>query len=208
MPSIFSVAGSPITGSGTFTVTLVTQVANTGFFGPASGAAAIPTFRQMVNADLPVGLLGRIHARTGVPGMDGLDGEPGEPGPPGPPGPAGSAQAVGFVAINALAQIATLGTTTLYAVDANHAGMYRVTVDLITTTAGAAGTVVATIGWNNGSAAQTQNSATLVLTILGNEVTMSTDLYSAVSQNITYAWTVVGLVGADFSVRIRLEYLG
>lgn len=53
MPSIFSVAGSPITGSGTFTVTLLTQTANTIFAGPTTGAAATPTFRALVAADIP-----------------------------------------------------------------------------------------------------------------------------------------------------------
>lgn len=53
MPSILSVAGSPITSSGTFAVTLATQSANTVFAGPASGSAATPTFRALVAADIP-----------------------------------------------------------------------------------------------------------------------------------------------------------
>lgn len=53
MPSIFSVAGSPITTSGTFTVTFATETANTVFAGPASGGAATPTFRALVAADIP-----------------------------------------------------------------------------------------------------------------------------------------------------------
>lgn len=52
MPSIFSVANSPITGAGTFTVTLNNENANTFFIGPGSGAAATPTFRTLVTADL------------------------------------------------------------------------------------------------------------------------------------------------------------
>lgn len=53
VPSFLSVAGSPITTSGTFAVTLATQTANTIFSGPTTGAAAAPTFRAMVTADLP-----------------------------------------------------------------------------------------------------------------------------------------------------------
>ena len=53
VPSFLSVAGSPITGSGTLAVTLATQTANTIFAGPVSGGAAVPTFRAMVAADIP-----------------------------------------------------------------------------------------------------------------------------------------------------------
>lgn len=53
MPGIFAVSGSPVTpSSGTFGVTLATETANTGFWGPTTGSAAAPTFRTMVNADL------------------------------------------------------------------------------------------------------------------------------------------------------------
>lgn len=53
MPPEFSVSGSPLTGSGgTITVGLTSQTANYLFAGPASGVAAAPTFRAMVNADL------------------------------------------------------------------------------------------------------------------------------------------------------------
>ena len=53
LPGIFSVSGSPVTGSGTLTATLATQSANTIFAGPTSGGAAAPTFRAQVVADLP-----------------------------------------------------------------------------------------------------------------------------------------------------------
>lgn len=52
--SIFSVSGSPITmGAGTISETLITQTANSFFAGPTSGVGAVPTFRAMVDADLP-----------------------------------------------------------------------------------------------------------------------------------------------------------
>lgn len=64
MPSIFSVAGSPITSSGTLAVTLATETANTVFAGPTTGGAAIPTFRALVAADIPL-----ISLTTGVSGV-------------------------------------------------------------------------------------------------------------------------------------------
>ena len=50
-----SVSGSPVTTSGTITITLgfATETANYIFAGPTSGSAAAPTFRAMVTADLP-----------------------------------------------------------------------------------------------------------------------------------------------------------
>ena len=53
-PGIFSVAGSPVTTAGTLALSFVTQSANLLFAGPASGAAASPTFRSLVPADLPL----------------------------------------------------------------------------------------------------------------------------------------------------------
>lgn len=64
MPSIFSVAGSPITSSGTITASLVSENANTVFAGPTSGASASPTFRALVTADLPANDGGLIARRV------------------------------------------------------------------------------------------------------------------------------------------------
>lgn len=50
---IYTISGSPVTSTGTLTFTLGTQAANTIFAGPTSGAAAQPTFRAQVAADLP-----------------------------------------------------------------------------------------------------------------------------------------------------------
>lgn len=50
---IFNVSGSPVTSTGTLTLTLKTKTANTIFSGPTTGAAAQPTFRALVGADLP-----------------------------------------------------------------------------------------------------------------------------------------------------------
>lgn len=47
-----SVTGSPVTSSGAFSPSLLTQTANKIFAGPASGSAAIPGFRALVAADV------------------------------------------------------------------------------------------------------------------------------------------------------------
>lgn len=69
LPSIFSVSGSPITGSGTLTGALATQTANLVFAGPASGAAAAPTFRVLTYSDVP-SVLGLFNT-----GSDQITGE-------------------------------------------------------------------------------------------------------------------------------------
>jgi hypothetical protein len=52
MPTGFTVGGSPITAAGTLAVTENTQAANLIKAGPASGGAAIPTYRALVQADV------------------------------------------------------------------------------------------------------------------------------------------------------------
>ncbi len=53
VPSFLSVAGSPITTSGTLALTLANESANTIFAGPSTGSPAAPTFRSLVAADIP-----------------------------------------------------------------------------------------------------------------------------------------------------------
>lgn len=56
VPAILTVAGSPaLPPSGTLAIALVNQSANLVFAGPGTGAAAAPTFRALVAADLPAG---------------------------------------------------------------------------------------------------------------------------------------------------------
>lgn len=52
-PAEFPVSGSPITMSGTFTISKANQNANLVFAGPSTGSPAAPTFRSLVSADLP-----------------------------------------------------------------------------------------------------------------------------------------------------------
>lgn len=51
--SMFTISGSPVTGSGTIAIALATQAANTILLGPSSGSPAAPTFRTLAAADLP-----------------------------------------------------------------------------------------------------------------------------------------------------------
>lgn len=53
---IYTVTNSPLTNNGTLDITLKAQAANSVFAGPTTGAAAQPTFRAMVVADLPTGI--------------------------------------------------------------------------------------------------------------------------------------------------------
>lgn len=60
---LFVVTGSPVTTTGTITLSAFSnQSANRIFAGPASGGAAPPTFRALVAADLPVGTIVTIGA--------------------------------------------------------------------------------------------------------------------------------------------------
>lgn len=52
LPAIFSVTGSPITGAGTLTATLASQLQNLVFASP-NGSSGSPTFRALVAADIP-----------------------------------------------------------------------------------------------------------------------------------------------------------
>ena len=72
MPSLFSVSGSPVTGSGTLTAGLANQNANLIMAGPGSGNAAAPTFRALVGADLPAptaSTLGGVESVTCTTGQ-------------------------------------------------------------------------------------------------------------------------------------------
>lgn len=69
MPSIFAVAGSPVTTTGTLAATLATQAPALVFAGPATGANAAPTFRALAATDLPIataGAAGVVKIGSGV----------------------------------------------------------------------------------------------------------------------------------------------
>src|SRR5216683_2856026 len=54
VPAGFAIGGSPITTAGTLALSLSTETANFLWAGPTTGAASAPTFRALVNADLPL----------------------------------------------------------------------------------------------------------------------------------------------------------
>ncbi len=53
VPPEFTVSGSPVTTSGTLTVTKGSQAANLVYAGPMSGSSAAPSFRSLAASDLP-----------------------------------------------------------------------------------------------------------------------------------------------------------
>lgn len=61
LPAEFSVAGSPVTTTGTLAITKATETANTVWAGPTSGGAAQPAFRALVAADL-TGVAGTVSS--------------------------------------------------------------------------------------------------------------------------------------------------
>jgi hypothetical protein len=82
---LYSISGSPITTSGTLNATLLTQVQKTFFAGPASGADATPTFRNIALDDLPALSNGQIYiGQGGVPVASGLSAGTGIQITPGP----------------------------------------------------------------------------------------------------------------------------
>jgi hypothetical protein len=69
LPAFITVSGSPVTGSGTLTGALATQTANAVFAGPTSGAAAAPTFRALVAADVSPALTAGVGLRGHIDGL-------------------------------------------------------------------------------------------------------------------------------------------
>ncbi len=70
-PSIFTVTGSPVTTTGTLDFALNTQVANTVFAGPATGADAVPTFRALTFDDLGIKLYAENPSTVVAPDASG-----------------------------------------------------------------------------------------------------------------------------------------
>ena len=113
----------------------------------------------------------------------------------------GSMRIVPAVALTG--QTASIGTTNLLA--SAPAGLYRATWYIETTSAGAAGTVLLTLGWNDGDA-QTAVSATITLVTASAALSGMTVIRSAAGQNITYATTVAGAVGGPtYNLTLVLE---
>lgn len=67
---IFNVTGSPVTSSGTLTLNLNTQTANTVFAGPSSAGPSAPTFRSLVLADIPTSVTSVLPTANQKAAMD------------------------------------------------------------------------------------------------------------------------------------------
>lgn len=63
---LFTVSNSPVTTTGTLTLTKATAAANTCYAGPVSGGAAAPTFRPLVAADIPDPLTSSTSGNAGT----------------------------------------------------------------------------------------------------------------------------------------------
>lgn len=64
LPGEFTVSGSPVTGSGALSASWGPESANAVLSGPATGAAAPPTFRALVAADIPTVSASKIGSGT------------------------------------------------------------------------------------------------------------------------------------------------
>lgn len=115
------------------------------------------------------------------------------------------------------AQTGSIGAVTLLTGGASTAGMYRVSVYMVTTTAGTALDVVkATVAWNDGAAQTldvplltTAGAATnLDLATLNAKAQGSVVVYAAASQNITYTTTVTKTGTPQYAIHVRIEALG
>jgi hypothetical protein len=95
---IYNITGSPVTSTGTLDFTLKTQVANSVFAGPTTGAASQPTFRSLVSADIPNNAANTTGTASNVTGVVALI-----------HGGTGTAAGSADVAFNALSPITTLG---------------------------------------------------------------------------------------------------
>ena len=114
------------------------------------------------------------------------------------------------------AQTGSIASVTLLTGTTATAGMYRVMVYMKTTTAGTAGTVKATVAWNDGSA---QTLDVPLLTTAGATGTVplntlnafgqgSVVVYAAASQNISYTTTVTGATGSpQYYIYVRIMKL-
>lgn len=121
---------------------------------------------------------------------------------------------VGLVAtLNLLAQNAATLAVTFYTVPATRAGLYRVSMDILVTTAGTGGVINGSVFWNNGSV----NQNSIVATIGANAIVESVPsgnsvgtqvIYVAANQNVQYQVVFNAVTGAPiYNFRARLEYL-
>ena len=112
----------------------------------------------------------------------------------------------GITSVKLTAQPSAIGTTTLFTPTST--GVFRVSVYIVDTAAGSAGTVSATIGWTDDEQAQTISTSTVPLATLG-AFTQSTFFIEATSGNaITYSTAFAGAIGSPmYSLYVTVERL-
>jgi hypothetical protein len=119
--------------------------------------------------------------------------------------------------VNVVNSALAIAPTTLYAVPAIGAGIYRATNHLLLTQAGTGGSIFPQLIWNNGFSTSTQNGPAINTVNLSFETDMvgvtnlatSVTFYSIANQNIQYAVSFNGVTGTPkFTLSTRLEYLG
>jgi hypothetical protein len=124
--------------------------------------------------------------------------------------------------VNLMAQNAAIGFTTLYAVPASGAGMYRASIHEVLTTNGTGGLIIPGLSWTNDGGPETTNvgpglnasggvglESDLIQPVSSSPYSTGVYIYSVASQNIQYRVVFSGVTGAPvYSLRIRLEYLG
>lgn len=98
---------------------------------------------------------------------------------------------------------ASVGSTSFASIGSNN-GMYRVSYNLFTTTAGTGGTCLVTVAWNNGTAAQSLPSGEINLnsTTVTASISGRVEFYVGNTVNPTWSTTVAGATG---SPQYRLE---
>jgi len=122
-------------------------------------------------------------------------------------GGGGGASTVASVVLTA--QSGTIGSTALYSVPPGGAGMYRVSADILVTSAGSGGTVQTNVSWNNGVTGSGLNSAPFPVSSTGEQAALSGNFFAAGSTIITFATTAVGFAGGPlYQITLRLEFLG
>lgn len=171
---IYTVSGSPVTSSGTLTITLGTQSANTIFAGPTSGGAAQPTFRSLVSADLPAIspssiTLTNTHILVGNGSNVAVD-----------------------VAMSGDATLANTGVLTLATVNAN-TGAFGASTTIPNFTVNAKGLITAAGSNAVVAPAGTLTGATLNATVVNSSLTSVGTIATGVWNGSVIASTYVGL---------------
>lgn len=146
---IFTVSGSPVTTSGTLTITLTTETANKVFAGPASGGAAQPTFRSLVSLDIPNNAANTTGTASNVTGIVAIAN-------------GGTGQSTAAAAFNALNPMTTTGDI-IYEASANTAARLPI---------GTTGQVLTVAGGIPAWSTQTTTTATNEnITLSGTDIT-------------------------------------